>query len=827
MDTQKPSDTLTDAVREVLEPDIERFAKSFPVESVLHEKLETLFSKIPIVTGVRVLQGQQEYGKDLIFYEQGVCGERRLVACVVKNKQITGSVSSAAGAPTVLLQVRQALRNPYTGPKGESEFVNHVYVISPWPCSQEAMNSVRGELESAKGQVQFVCGRDLFDLFQKYWPAYIYFESNLLSLYLSSLDKLNDNTAFANLLTRGGFPTKSIASLGNLYIRQHFYETVAPFLSIQPFPTWSSLNIGLFKSEIREVLRQFQATQSLLQCAALWSSLAQSRLNEAIQEIDKLAHFVPSGWEAQYNLAVANADRSGARAPSQDSFACLPLPPSAEAIVSMVSSVVAEIANELSDRNQRFRGLTRTGDARLLASTEYLELTKVRMASEAFPWVLQDDETEMSEITFRESILNDYDGPLLVVGAAGFGKTSFCRMATLRDAADFVQGDGKPLPAYVQLYQFNDHQTNVDDDPIEVFLRSPELKRYVKEKDQVGDACRIRLYLDGLDELTNARERHAIVRLAEKASEGRRIQVVITSRAHVVDRNLEWLPRVRLAAFDDSQIDELASKWLGASQKSRFLDELSSTGDLQKIVRVPLLANLTLAVYKEIDALPESTIRLYDMFIQLLCGGWDAAKNIRRESEFGPEPKRTAVTRAAWIAHNDQSRDLSEFDFRTAVDQTLSELSPLATRLLNECVQDGILIRSGDRYSFAHLSFQEYLASKHLDDPSGNRQKLALRAYLNGNSWWDEVLHFFVASTTDPNEMANWIASHAEYAAGRARSRPAEIFSRAKDLIESLKQHHKGFQPNRRVYKAYSKISGRVKAEVSSVAVNPHPAPPK
>jgi hypothetical protein len=137
------ANALKDAVNEVLQPEIERFANSFPNEYVLQERLETLFSKIPNVSGVKILQGTQEYGKDLVFYERGTCGERRLIACVVKNDKISGSISAQSGASRVLFQVRQALKNAYVGTKGEAEFVNHVYVISPWPCSQEAMNSIK------------------------------------------------------------------------------------------------------------------------------------------------------------------------------------------------------------------------------------------------------------------------------------------------------------------------------------------------------------------------------------------------------------------------------------------------------------------------------------------------------------------------------------------------------------------------------------------------------------------------------------------------------------------------------------------------------------
>ena len=160
----------------------------------------------------------------------------------------------------------------------------------------------------------------------------------------------------------------------------------------------------------------------------------------------------------------------------------------------------------------------------------------------------------------------------------------------------------------------------------------------------------------------------------------------------------------------------------------------------------------------------------------------------------------------AWIAHHSRNRDFTNSDFRSAVGQTLSGLASQEKSLLRECIQDGILIQGGDKYAFAHLSFQEYLVANHLNDPKGLRQRQALRRYLEGDSWWDEVLRFFVASAEDPNETAKWIAETAEQVAGRAQSHPAEIKARASRLIESLQSYHKGFQPEKRTRKSVERL---------------------
>jgi hypothetical protein len=52
-------------------------------------------------------------------------------------------------------------------------------------------------------------------------------------------------------------------------------------------------------------------------------------------------------------------------------------------------------------------------------------------------------------------------------------------------------------------------------------------------------------------------------------------------------------------------------------------------------MHVPLLGTLVIAVFKKMKSLPESKIKLYEIFVELMCGGWDLAKNVRRDTRFG------------------------------------------------------------------------------------------------------------------------------------------------------------------------------------------------
>ena len=134
----------------------------------------------------------------------------------------------------------------------------------------------------------------------------------------------------------------------------------------------------------------------------------------------------------------------------------------------------------------------------------------------------------------------------------------------------------------------------------------------------------IRLYLDGLDELPSVERQQQIVSFAKDAWDlyPGRISVILTGREHISGEWLNWLIRIRLSDFDQARISALASRWLEDDRKvAEFFDELNGTPKLTPLLGTPLLCALTLSTYRALHRLPENRIKLYDMFVSLLCGG--------------------------------------------------------------------------------------------------------------------------------------------------------------------------------------------------------------
>src|SRR5258708_7066219 len=82
--------------------------KYFSSEIILQQAIAGLLNRMPDITGVQILQGSLELGKDLVFYIHGGFGESVLCACVVKNAKITGEAGKPGGARTVYQQAEEA-----------------------------------------------------------------------------------------------------------------------------------------------------------------------------------------------------------------------------------------------------------------------------------------------------------------------------------------------------------------------------------------------------------------------------------------------------------------------------------------------------------------------------------------------------------------------------------------------------------------------------------------------------------------------------------------------------------------------------------------------
>lgn len=796
MTTRKPRVRLANADRGGYSTKLDLFAREFESEDKLRKVVADLLRKMGH-EGVRITHGPNEKGKDIVFYCKGPFGESRLFACVVKNGPITGQAEDLRnGAPTivnrllqgVVNQVVEAFTEPLTTGKGTEHWVDTVYVISPYECAPTTMDSVKNSLQRS-GQISFVCGQALLELFAEYWREFLWFESSVLLSYLSALRKgLEEDYALATLILRKSYLANSPGSLAELYVEPTFQRE----LKAHRVCGHHGLDVSLLEGEryhreIEDHAKSCKRLTALLETAPLWGrNVNVEQATGLVQSVLRIAGGMADLWEAacQRHIArVMQEARNSARRHSTHGFAASGMiapdmagaPMKHDVQVSLAPA--AAFANEAAEVQRRVavaiddlrdataiasRFAVQSHDQALVAlgQPDFLTYCQISDTAKLVPHAF-DNPQNGATLHFEEDLLDRFSGSLLITGPAGFGKTTFCRWHAIRDASRLVNKESSVLPVYVPLHPLSHGRLGSFED---AFLRSDELRKLVQQQASGQSAFeQIRLYLDGLDEVTSVERQSEIAALAEELV--RRwsfVQVILTGRDHVSGPALRWLPRVRLTDLNSDQVRCLTAKWLEPDRIDGFFSRLAESGNLADLMRTPLLATLILAVFRKTSSVPPNKTNLYALFVELLCGGWDFYKNIqRRENKFSVQDKTIVLTRLAGMLQHQKSRDADDGTFRAALKHTFPFFMPDWDQLLQEIIEDGLLVRAGLSLTFSHLSFQEFLAARDLQDPMGNRPKQALSWYYNGQDWWREVLAFYVTLTDRPSDMDEWLIDRA------------------------------------------------------------------
>jgi hypothetical protein len=341
-----------------------------------------------------------------------------------------------------------------------------------------------------------------------------------------------------------------------------------------------------------------------------------------------------------------------------------------------------------------------------VVSPEVIASCRFQALAESVPGAIEtDQQAPMNSVSCDATVLDSGSAILLFSGPAGFGKTSLCKWQALRDAENLLSRRGRVLPVYVPLSQF---AYSLPATMMDTLFRSQDLRELLT--DPARDTT-VRIYLDGLDEVPEPSRQQSILAFAQEAVCGlQKVQVVLTARDHVLGPWLDGIPRLQMRPLDSSQQHALVHKWLGSDEATgAFFVQLASCACLRPLMEVPLLATLIAAVYKKQQYLPGNRTALYALFVDLLCGGWDAIKGVHRGASFGPHDKRMVLRELALSNHLGRTRDATFAQFGHAVEAVLAAFSEQAEELLAEILQDGLLVSTGAGVRFSHLSFQEYL----------------------------------------------------------------------------------------------------------------------
>ncbi len=313
------------------------------------------------------------------------------------------------------------------------------------------------------------------------------------------------------------------------------------------------------------------------------------------------------------------------------------------------------------------------------------------------------------------------------------------RIPTLGELAQSYYGDSKVFPAL--------------NPPEGWFERQLKLGRFL-------------ILLDGLDEVAKLDERKIIASWIDKqVLQYPKCQFIVTSRPQgYKEAPLERAVILETLPFSRKQVHQFIKNWYLANEiKSSgnvFGSEVQrratrdATDLLQRLYRLPSLRELTVnpllltmvaMVHRYRGALPGGRVELYAEICEVLLGRWRQARGLR--DKLNSAQKLVVLRPLAAYMMDRKIRRINAYQARKIIASPLERVGILGSQVdnfLDELqASSGLVIESEAGYwSFAHLTFQEYLTACHWLEQQGIN--CPWRDMVD-DSWWHETLRLYAA----------------------------------------------------------------------------------
>ena len=379
-----------------------------------------------------------------------------------------------------------------------------------------------------------------------------------------------------------------------------------------------------------------------------------------------------------------------------------------------------------------------------------------------------------ADVTERLSISDflDRNEPvvLAVTGAPGSGKTTLLRH-TARHICRSPRGRRRHVPMLLYLRDHVNAIVEGRDDGLPSLLRStlgaygPEPAGWFEQCLRGGQCV---VLLDGLDEVAQDENRRVVSAWVERQiTQYPKNDYVITSRPHGYrSAPIEAATVVHTRRFTEEQATRFVRSWylaverrstgeegedvqlLASSGADDLLERLKRAPALYELTANPLLLTMIANVHRFRGALPGSRADLYRDICEVMLWRRHEAKKLT--AELAGEHKEALLRGLAFTMMQRKVRDLSISDILDAVRPGLIRVSRAvsAEAFLDDVGSSGLLVeRENGVYSFAHHTFQEYLAAAHIRE----KDLVGGLAKNVDDTWWRETtLLYVVRANADP-----------------------------------------------------------------------------
>jgi energy-coupling factor transporter ATP-binding protein EcfA2 len=363
-----------------------------------------------------------------------------------------------------------------------------------------------------------------------------------------------------------------------------------------------------------------------------------------------------------------------------------------------------------------------------------------------------------------------------IIGPPGSGKTTLLKHVALVLAAQRPIRNGTTINRLPILLFLRDHAPAIEKNPhltleeaIQDKLKMWQLQRpsgWFQQKLQTGECV---VLLDGLDEVANPTVRKQVVQWVEQLMvKHANNRFIITSRPHGYRSNpLTEVTVLEVRPFTLEQVQQFVQNWYLANEimaaqrddpgvrmaaqsgANDLMARLRQIATLLDMAVNPLLLTMIATVHRYRRSLPGRRIELYAEICEVFLGKRQQSKGI--EESLTPAQKQRVLQPLAYHMMRQNEREILWAELVAVLAEPLAQVSnELSPEEFLQVIMGGsglVVEREMGLFSFAHLTFQEYLAAVHVHD---QKREQSLLKHVD-DSWWHETIRLYAAHADATN----------------------------------------------------------------------------